>query len=148
MYLDHLHLSLKSSIFFSFVFSSFIFTVFSPSFLWAIWIILVHQFLWVSNVLSISISPVFKKKKTNRVALGTALYIHLTYHSLLMLSYYHFKVGRGATGKEPACEGRRCKRCRFDPWVGKIPWRKAWQPTPVFMPGESHGQRSLAGYSP
>ena len=39
-------------------------------------------------------------------------------------------------------------RHRFDPWVGKIPWRRAWQPTPVFLPGESHGQRSLAGYSP
>ena len=36
----------------------------------------------------------------------------------------------------------------FDPWVWKIPWRRAWQPTPVFFPGESHGQRSLAGYSP
>ena len=34
-----------------------------------------------------------------------------------------------------------------DPWLGKIPWRRAWQPTPVFSPGESHGQRSLAGYS-
>ena len=34
----------------------------------------------------------------------------------------------------------------FDLWVGKIPWRKAWQPTPVFLPGESHGQKSLAGY--
>ena len=36
----------------------------------------------------------------------------------------------------------------FDPWVRKIPWRRAWQSTPVFLPGESHGQRSLAGYSP
>ena len=36
----------------------------------------------------------------------------------------------------------------FDPWVRKIPWRRAWQPTPVFLPGEFHGQRSLAGYSP
>ena len=35
----------------------------------------------------------------------------------------------------------------FDPWFGKIPWRKEWQPTPVFLPGEFHGQRSLAGYS-
>ena len=35
-----------------------------------------------------------------------------------------------------------------EPWVGKIPWRRAWQPTPVFLPGESHGQRSLVGYSP
>ena len=40
-----------------------------------------------------------------------------------------------------------CKRHRFDPWVGKIPWRRAWQPTPVFLPGESHGQRNLAGCS-
>ena len=36
-------------------------------------------------------------------------------------------------------------RDRLDPWVGKIPWKRAWQPTPVFLPGESHGQRSLAG---
>ena len=40
------------------------------------------------------------------------------------------------------------KRRRFDPWVRKIPWRRAWQPTPVFLPEESHGQRSLVGYSP
>ena len=37
--------------------------------------------------------------------------------------------------------------CRFDPWAGNIPWRREWQPTPVFLPGEFHGQRSLAGYS-
>ena len=35
----------------------------------------------------------------------------------------------------------------FDPWVGKIPWRRKWQPSPVFLPGKSHRQRSLAGYS-
>ena len=54
----------------------------------------------------------------------------------------------GANGKEPTCHCRKHKRCRFDPWVRKIPWRRAWQPTPVFLPGESHGQRSLVGYSP
>ena len=37
---------------------------------------------------------------------------------------------------------------RFNPWVGKIPWRREWLPTPVFLPGEFHGQTSLAGYSP
>ena len=52
-----------------------------------------------------------------------------------------------ASGKELSCQFRRCKRCGFDLWVGKIPWRRAWQPTPVFLPGESHGQRSLVGYS-
>ena len=48
----------------------------------------------------------------------------------------------------PANAGRRHKRCRFDPWVGKIPWRRAGQPIPVFLPEEPHGQRSLAGHSP
>ena len=47
----------------------------------------------------------------------------------------------GANGNEPICQCRRCKRCNFDPWVGKIPWRREWQPTPVFLPEESHGQR-------
>jgi len=54
----------------------------------------------------------------------------------------------GAGGKESACQCRRCKKCGFDPWVGKIPWRRKWQPTPVFLPVKSHGQRRLAGYSP
>ena len=48
-------------------------------------------------------------------------------------------------GKEPACQCKRNERCGFDPWVGKIPWRREWQPIPVFLPGESKGQRSLAG---
>ena len=42
----------------------------------------------------------------------------------------------------------QCWRTGFDPWVWKIPWRKKWQPTPAFLPGKSHGQRSLVGYSP
>ena len=42
----------------------------------------------------------------------------------------------------------QCKRPGFNPWVRKIPWRREWQPTPVFLPEESHGQRSLLGYSP
>ena len=54
----------------------------------------------------------------------------------------------GAGGKEPACQCRRHKRRRFDPWVRKILWRRAWQPTPVFLSGESHGQRCMACYSP
>ena len=47
--------------------------------------------------------------------------------------------------KEFACS---CRRCGFDPWLGKIPWKRKWQPTPVFLPGKSHGHRSLVGYSP
>ena len=54
----------------------------------------------------------------------------------------------GSSGKEPTCQCRRHMRWSFDPWVRKICWRRAWQPTPVFLRGESHGQRSLASYSP
>ena len=54
----------------------------------------------------------------------------------------------GANGGEPICQCRRHKRCGLNPWVERIRWRRACQPTPVFLPGESHGQRSLAGYSP
>ena len=50
--------------------------------------------------------------------------------------------------KEPACQCRRRKRFRFNSWVRKIPWRRAWQRTSVFLPGEFHGQRSLTGYNP
>ena len=55
----------------------------------------------------------------------------------------------GTSGKEPTLPMQvRLQRCRFDPWVGKISWRRAQQPTPVFLPGESHGQRRLASCSP
>ena len=53
-----------------------------------------------------------------------------------------------SSGKESACQCRRHKRCGFSPWVGKIPWWRAWQLTPVFLPGESQGQSSLPGYNP
>ena len=50
--------------------------------------------------------------------------------------------------KKPASQSRRRKRREFNPWVGKIPWRRAWQPILVFLPGVSHEQRNLVGYSP
>ena len=52
------------------------------------------------------------------------------------------------SGKESICRSRRRRRPEFDPWFGSIPWRRKWQFTPVFFPGESHGQRSLVGYCP
>ena len=55
---------------------------------------------------------------------------------------------RGHSGKESTCQCRRRKKYMFDPWVGMIPWSRKWQPTPVLLPGKSHGQRSLAGSSP
>jgi len=55
---------------------------------------------------------------------------------------------RWCNGKESACQYRRCWRPGFGPWVGKTPWSRKWQPTPVFLPGKFHGQRSLTDYSP
>ena len=59
--------------------------------------------------------------------------------------YNCFGLPWSFSGKESSCQ---CRRCGFDPWVRKIPCRRKWQPTPVFLPGESHGQRSLVGHSP
>ena len=50
--------------------------------------------------------------------------------------------------KNLSASGGALKKVRFDPWVGKIPWRRAWQPTPVSLPGDSRGQRSLVCYRP
>ena len=52
---------------------------------------------------------------------------------------------RWLSGREYACQ---CRRCGFNPRIGKIPWRRKWPPTPVFLPGKFHGQRCLADYSP
>ena len=54
----------------------------------------------------------------------------------------------GTSGKNSTCQCRRCKSHSFYPWVGKVPWRRKWQPTPTFLPGESHWQRSVVDYSP
>ena len=54
----------------------------------------------------------------------------------------------GTSGKEHTCQCRRHRRCKFDPWVEKIPWSRKWQSAPVFLPGKLLGQRSLRDYSP
>ena len=50
--------------------------------------------------------------------------------------------------KNPPANTSRPKRCRFDPWVRKFPWRRKWEPIPAFLPGKFHVQRSLVSYSP
>ena len=82
---------------------------------------------------------------------NSCLYMGIFQWEVFHLVYYLQGFPGGTSGKEIACQFRRHKRRGFHPWVGKIPWRRwtrAWQPTPVFLPGESCGQRSLAGYSP
>ena len=57
-------------------------------------------------------------------------------------------LSRWCSGKEPAYQYKRCRRPGLDLWVRKIPWRRKWHPTPVFLPGKSHGDRSLVIYGP
>ena len=66
----------------------------------------------------------------------------------ICLYTYTHRLPRQLSGKESACQCRRPQRHGFGPWVRKIPWVWKQQPTPVFLPGESHGQRSLVGSSP
>ena len=72
------------------------------------------------------------------------LVVYFIYSSIYLL----IGLPRWHSRKEFACQCRRHKRCGFNPLVRKIPWSKKWQSTPVFLPEESHGQRSLVGYSP
>ena len=57
-------------------------------------------------------------------------------------------IPSGSANEVSICHCKRFKRCRFNPWVGKIPWKSKWQPTPVSLPGESYEQWSLVGHSP
>ena len=70
-------------------------------------------------------------------------YIYLSIIHLCFI--YMCGLPRWFSDKEFVCQ---CKRCRLDPWVWKIPRGRKWQPTPIFLPGKSQEQRSLAGYSP
>ena len=76
------------------------------------------------------------------------LFSVLLYHSLSSCLSQDWGFPGGAGGKEPTCQCRRCMRLKFYPSVRKIPWRRKWQPTPVFLPGEFHRQRSLVDSSP
>ena len=73
---------------------------------------------------------------------------HGTESILLHTASFKWDFPGGTVGKESPCQYRRHKRCGFNYWVRKIPWRKKWQPTPAFLPGKFHGQGSLVGYSP
>ena len=78
---------------------------------------------------------------------------HTHAHTLslsLSLTHTHIFPGGSAITESPAMQETSlpCGKSEFDSWVRKIPYRRKWQTTPVFLPGKSHGQRSLAGYSP
>ena len=70
------------------------------------------------------------------------------YVCIYIFIYIHLGFPGGTSGKEPACQYRRHKRCRFNPWVGKIPWRKAWRPFQYSCLENLYRQKSLAGCHP
>ena len=81
------------------------------------------------------------------------MYIYTcTYTRTHTHTHTHTLIGIGSPGaascREPTCQCRTHKRLGFNLWVGETPWGRAWQLTPVFLPGESHGKRNLVGYSP
>ena len=75
---------------------------------------------------------------------SSSLYFRKAPWNLQIVLTTPLKLPRSHSGKESACQ---CRRLKFDPWV-RNPWRRKWQPSPVVLPGKSHGQRSLAGYNP
>ena len=79
---------------------------------------------------------------------GKQCYPFCNHTLILLVTELHTVFPGGSSGKEPVCRCRRCKSCGFNPWVGKIPWRRAWQPTPILLPGKFHWPRSLMGYHP
>ena len=79
------------------------------------------------------------------IYLNIYVYIHTYIHTYMYIHIYKERPLWWLSSKQPTCQ---CRRPGFDPWVGKIPWRRKWEPTLVFLPGKFHGQRSLEGYSP
>ena len=88
------------------------------------------------------------KQITNRaycVAQRTIFFCIFTNSYVYLIVVILMGLPRWLNGKEPTCQ---CRRLRFNLWIGRIPWERKWQPTPVFLPGKFSGQRSLLGYSP
>ena len=91
-----------------------------------------------------SLSPAHPHQ--SRCHTGRAHWVPGALLSTVYTLLYYVLPTRWLSGKESACQ---CRSCKFNSWVvGKIPWRRKWQPIPVFLPGKFHGHRSLAGYSP
>ena len=107
----------------------------------------IHESTIITGEFNIALS---ETNRWSRQEIGKDVFGLTNSINLDIMDIYRLLLGfpGSASGKEPTCQCRRRKRCGFGPQVGKIPWRLAWQPTPIFLPEKSHEQRSLAGYSP
>ena len=112
-------------------------TVFYTCENWFFWVLKKNSFDWLlSKALRTEVEDSWKQKQVSVRSLHCKWY-----------STAHCRLSRWLSGKESVCQCRRHRRFGFYLWVRKIAWRRKWQPTPVFLPGKSHGQRSLVGYS-
>ena len=106
----------------------------------------VYNITWYSSLWLISL----------RIIESSSVLLHMVRFHFLWMNYFLGCVcmcvcvwfSRWLSGKEAICHHRRHRRHGFNPWVRKIPWSRKWQPTPVFLPGKFHGQRSLVDCSP
>ena len=116
--------------------------------LWA-YLVITNNSLFTGQIVNSMVNV--KQKKLNRKNLRQKVIANPYYKNPITNIgnfYYSWDSQVVLVVKNPATNTGRCKRHEFDPWMGRIAWRRAWQPTPVFLPGESHKQRSLAGCSP
>ena len=99
---------------------------------------------WIPLIITFSIVLCLSTYKF--FAIHMFIYLHRILQFTKILTHTHKYLV--AQWQESACQWRRWKRYWCNPWVGKSPWWRKWQPMPIFLPGESHGQGSLTGYSP
>ena len=85
--------------------------------------------------------PIFFLLPTKVIKLTCGIYYKYFFEVFVNIHAHTFLVAQSLNCLQ-------CRRPGFNPWVRKLPWTRKWQPNPVFLPGKSHGQRSLAGYSP
>ena len=104
-----------------------------------------NTFTSLSNCLH---HPDLASRFTGSLLLSAGHHIATVSSGYKVMTKHCLGVPGGINGKESACQDRRLKRLGFHPKIGKRPWRRKWPPTPVLLPGEPQGQRSLAGYGP
>ena len=111
----------------------------------------IHAYLACQTVVSVRVGTTsfIKSQPQEEMAKQAELsFLHSLSLQFSHLTIFEATFPGGSEVKVSACVCLQYERPGFDSWVGKIHWRRKWQPTPVFFPGESHGRRSLVGYSP
>ena len=109
----------------------------------------VHQlYVYIYSLYFGCSSPLGHHRALSRVPWAQNIYNRFSLVVHFMHSSVYMGLTGGSVGKESSCQCRRHKGRGFNPWVRKIPWSRKWRPTLVFLPRKSHGQRSLADYSP